>query len=267
MARTSSNYNRFQYNRINRCITKKTKSKNKKTQLLEQSMKSFGFLKSKPIMTIKNRNGKLTIKSGHNRFEMARKLKIPLWYEVEDQDVPLHLLEGSFDVWVNHHWLESYINDGRHPYIVVDEYRKRTGIGLTNCISMLAGESAGSHNHLDDFKAGIYELGDPNHANEVADIILHCKRCGTKFAAISVFVRAISKIVWVEQFDVKIFKKKIESHSHLIEKQACLAAYIDMFEKLYNHGGRSKIPLAFYADEVARKRKSTIYRNKKSDEI
>jgi len=259
MARKTSNYNLFQFNSINRCIAKKTKTQKKQSQKLEKSMRKFGFLKSKPIMAIRNRNGNLVIKSGHNRFEMARKLNIPFWYEVEEQDVPLSLLEGSFDVWDNEDWLVSYINDGRHPYIVVKEYRERTGIGLHACISMLAGEGAGSGNYLEDFKDGVYELGCPEHANLVADIILHCKKCGINFATITGFVKGVSKIARVDEFDSVRFKKKITSYSHLIKKQAGLNEYVDMFEMVYNHCSRVKIPIGFLANEMARKLKTRTY--------
>src|SRR5690606_38818698 len=117
---------------------------------------------------------------GHHRFTVARKLGIPVKYVVCDDAATIHELEKATTRWSIKDFLVSFVRCGDPAYITVYEYHKRTGIQISACISMLGGESAGSSNKNEDFKAGQFRLGDPTNANTVADLVLHCKSLGIK---------------------------------------------------------------------------------------
>ena len=232
----TSNYSLFEYYSINRSTKNDGRKAKKHSKVLEASMIKHGFLDSKAIMVKRNHRKKLIIICGHHRFKIAKKLGIPVKYIIEKEDVSIYELEESHKSWDLQDHLISNIKAGKHSYDVVGKYRDRTGIGLNCCVALLAGESAGSNNFLDRFKSGRYQLGCPDHSSVVGDLILHFKKSGISFATIDPFVKAISKISWVEELDIEIFKKKITTFSHLVEKQASLRGYVVMFDMIHNKG-------------------------------
>jgi len=244
----TSDYGKFELLPFNRDV--------KKIKYLEQSMRKYGYLDPYPLHVVRNFNGKLRIKAGHHRFSVARKLAIPVKYIVcDDGGITVYELEKSTTTWSLQDYLISNIKEGRHAYIAVKQYYDRTDIPLLCCISLLGGETAGSSNKVDSFKAGIFELGDPQNANLVETIINFLKdRCGVKWASNSRLVSAISRMCWVEEFDSKRFMKKVKEHSYLLEKQPSIEAYGDMIELIYNRHSQNKAPLKFLADDMARKR-------------
>ena len=166
----TKDYGKFVLSEFNRDV--------KKTWNLEASMQKHGWIYAYPLHVIKRADGLFEIKAGHHRFYVAKKLNIPVKY-VECRDKASILdLEKATVPWTLQDYINSYVRMGKRPYIEVLEYHKRTGINLSACISMLAGDSADSGNWNAVFKAGDYRLGDNLHARIVGDIVLHSKRCG-----------------------------------------------------------------------------------------
>jgi len=243
----SNNYSKFELLEFNRDVHK--------TRHLEMSMMKHGWIDAYPAHVIRNLNtGKLQIKAGHHRFFVAQKLRIPVKYVECRDEATIHELERSTTPWKLRDYLISYVRLGKAAYIRVLHYHKETGINLGACISMLAGTSAGSHNWHKQFKDGTYRLGDPGHATMVSEIVLCCKKSGFPHAVAKLFIEALSKIVWAEDFSATTLKKKIGRYADHMKKQPSKQAYVEMLDSIYNRGSQTKIPLAFLAEEAARKR-------------
>ena len=253
--RSTKNYNRFEMMQFNRDVDKVEK--------LEQSMSRHGFIHAYPLHVVKNKREKLLIKAGHHRYVAAKKLGIPIKYTICNDEATIHELEEATKRWSLRDYLNSYVRCGMAAYLVVDKYINQTGISIGPAISMLGGQSAGSHNHQVPFKRGEYKLGDPTHAGIIADIVIHLKnKCNVPWGSNSLLVQALSKIAWVEMFKPTIFKHKAKTFSSLLEKQPNLISYIQMIENIYNRQAAKKIPLTFLAEEVAREREAGILKRK-----
>lgn len=244
--RETRDYSLFDLHVLNRDV--------KKIAMLEKSMKKHGWIDAYPMHVVRNGDKRMKIKGGHHRFFVAQVLGIPVKFVVCDDDSTIHELETSTVYWSLGDYLDSYVRAGRKPYIEVKEFHEQTGIGLGSCISLLAGETAGSNNKINIFKKGSYQTSASNTAGVVGDIITHMKKIGIEFATTELLVRAVSKIVWVDQFDPNHFKQKIGRFPQLVTKQPNLAAYVTMLDCLYNRGCQEKIPLVFLAAEAAKKR-------------
>lgn len=242
----TNNYSRFELSPFNRDIGK--------LDSLYLSMKMFGFLSGFPVIVKRLPNGKLMILFGHHRFMAAKNLGLSIKYVEERQKLDPYIVEQAGRIWEMKDWLTSRRSNDQGPYIEVQKYHLETGIPLHCCISMLAGDSAGSGNHSKLFKSGKYKLGDPKNANIVKDIVLHLKSIGIAWATNRSFVDAISKVAWVDIFNPAVFKKKTSNHRQLLQKQASKQAYVEMIDTIYNFGSRQKIPLAFLADKKAKER-------------
>ena len=242
----TSDYDLFERHDFNRDV--------KKTKNLEANMKEHGWVDAYPMHVVKNGNGKLKIKGGHHRFTVAKKLGIPVKYVVCNDNISIQELEKGTVPWSLQDFHDSFVRNGNPEYIAVKEYCERTGIGLANAMSMLAGETAGSNNKRKHYIAGKYKVTDRKHADTVGDIVIYLKNIGIDFGNANLLVQAISRYCRVEQFSPDTFKKKAKSFKSLFEKQQNLEGYMLMVEEIYNRKSKSKIPLKHYADEVARKR-------------
>lgn len=247
----TNKYHLFELHELNRDINK--------TDRLEESMRKHGWIDAYPMHVVRNGSDKMKIKDGHNRFQAAIRLGIPVKYVVCDDSATIWELQRPTCHWTPQHYLQSYVRAGRPAYIAVDRYVNDTGISLGHSISMLAGESAGSNNKMASFKAGTYRLSDPTHANQVKAIVLHMKKCGIKFATNSYFIQALSKVLWIDGFSVSKFKDKISAHAEHFEKQPNVEAYLYLIESIYNRQQRqNKLPVAFLASEASRLRQQAV---------
>jgi len=250
----TNNYGKFKLAPFNRDLGN--------TKSLEESMKKYGFLEGFPLLVKRNGQGKFVILAGHHRFHVAKKLGIPVKYVETKVEINIPELEKATISWNIQNYLESYCREERRAYLRVREYHEETGITLNACISLLAGDSAGSGNHSKIFKAGNYKLGNPAHAALVGDIVLHLRKIGVSWATNQYLVAAISKIVWVKECDTSIMKNKMSTYRQFIQKQPSKQNYLEMLDAIYNRGSHTKIPLAFLADEMAKQRGPNI--NKKT---
>ena len=234
----------------------------KGTKYLEQSMREHGWIAAYPMHVVPNGNGKLKIKSGHHRFEVARKIGIPVKYIVCEDNASIYELERGKRNWSLEDYAISFSRAGNKNYIKVLDFHKETGISYNQCVSMLGGESAGSGNLAEDFKNGYFTLGNPTHAYTVADIVCFCDSLGIQFAKQRLFVAAISKIIWVYDVSIEELKHKIKTHPFMVTKQPNTEMYIRMLEDVYNRQRSKKVPVFFLCDELAKKRNPVARKNK-----
>ena len=247
----TTNYDLFDLHEFNRDV--------KKLKFLEQSMKLHGYIAAYPLHVQKSGGGKLKIKGGHHRFIIARKLGIPVYYVICDDDATIHQLEKATNTWSLMDYLASWCRVGKEDYIEVRNYCTRTGISLSLASSMFFGNQAGSGNFNDAFKAGNFRIKDRKHARDVEGIVIHMKNCGVDCYNAHLLVQAVSRVLYVSEFDVETFKLKVKSHSHMITKQANSQEYMNMIESVYNRQNKEKIPLAFLADNAAKARNAALH--------
>jgi len=243
-------HSKFEKNELNRPFQEKP-------SLLE-SMKKYGFMRSGAIQVIRSKDhpGKLVIIRGHHRFEYAKRLNIPVWYIIDETNSDIFSLEeDTSQTWnINDHVM-SHFNAGHPAYITLVEFRRKHRLTLTDAISLVGGESAGSANKNRAAKKGTFSTGDMTHANQVVAITDELLSLGFKFSTQSIFVQAISKAVRVPEFDGELFCHRCQMQPGMLIKQNTLIKTLDMMEAIYNHGAKTKrLALAFRAIEVSTSR-------------
>jgi len=244
--RISRDYDKFELLQFNRNVNR--------TKHLESSMSRHGWIDAYPAHVVENGNGKLKIKAGHHRFFVARKLNLPIKFVVCDDDSSIHELEKATTPWRIGDYLESHLRTGNPAYSIIKEYHDRTGISISSCISMLSGETAGSTNKNEMFKRGEIKIKKTDHAETVAGIVAAMKKAKIKFATNNMLVQAISRIAWVKKFSKTQMIHKIKTFPSLIEKRPNVQSYSEMLSDVYNRQSKTKIPLAFMANETMKKR-------------
>jgi hypothetical protein len=242
----TNNYGKFVLSPFNREV--------KKTWRLEQSLLKYGWLDEYPMPVFRLPDGLLRIEDGHNRFYSARKHGIPVKYIETKSQITQAERDGTHTTWSLQDYLWSFAQNNFEAYQAVFDYHRKTGIKLNACISMLSGLSAGSGNWRKQFKEGTYRLGDPAHANLVADLVAHCRKHEFLYWNDTPFVNALSKIAWAEVFNPHVLKNKITAFPEQMKKHGKREEYVDMLETIYNRYSKDLVPLAIKAEEAARKR-------------
>ena len=250
---TTKKYDLFELHEFNRDVTRVEK--------LELSMSKYGWLDPYPMHVVRNGGKKLIIKDGHHRFEVAKKLSLPVKYVIcNDNRISIHELQKTTNTWNLKDYLVSYIRTGNPEYIAVKEYVDETGIPVNIAISLVGGESSGSHNFVNAFKDGRYKIGNQLHANQIKNIIFHIKKVGVAFATSALFLQALSKVLRVKEVDMERLKSKISVHSSYFERQPNVESYLDAIEAIYNRQSKDRVPVAFLAKEKAKERSQLLFK-------
>lgn len=252
--RVTKDYSLFELHPLNREISR--------TEVLEESMRDYGFDHGLPIRCIRAESGKLLITHGQHRFYVAKKLGIEVWYIVALQHIPLYPSEASAHSWIIRDYTVARTRDGEEAPAAALEFHQRTGIPLTCAISLVGGEGAGSYNKMKNVKTGTFATGDMKHANAVAAVVKHCEACGVAFAANSNFVRAISLCLLTPGFNDVLFCRKVRAHASFMKPRHGVDEYLDLFELIYNRrNAKKKMGVAFEAHQAAMRRKASFGRS------
>jgi hypothetical protein len=232
-----------------------------KTKYLEQSMKAHGFIPAYPIHATRTADGRLQIKAGHHRFEVAKSLGITIYYVISNDEATIHELEKATTTWKQKDYLTSFAKCGLGDYQIVAEFFERTGISLGHCISMFSGETASSNNKTDAFKNGTFTVTQDGiqHAEEVGEVVSHCGDCGIK-SRDSIFVSALSRCLFVKEFSKETFKRRAENNVSMFKPCRSIAEQTELFESVYNRNATiaNRLPLAFLTNKVMAGRNAAL---------
>jgi len=246
---STSDYSKFELCQFNRDVNK--------TKALKESMKLHGYIAAYPIHAVKSPTGKLQIKAGHHRFEVAQQLGISVFYVVSDDAATVHELEKATVRWSTTDYLESFIRCGNDEYKELNKYIQETKIPIGICISILAGESASSGNKLVNFKSGTFKVTEKGreHANDIREVVAACRQVAPQ-ACDATFVRALSRCLFIPEFDKKTFVVRVETNWHMLKPCKNVGMMTEMIENIYNHKANvnNRLPISFLADKVMKER-------------
>jgi hypothetical protein len=255
---STKDYTKFELCQFNRSV--------EKTKNLCESMKKHGYIPAYPIHCVKLPNGKLQIKGGHHRFEVAQELGIAVFYVVSSDDATIHEIEDATNPWTQRDYLESFVNCGYPNYVRLKSFHKRTKLPIGVCVSMLSGESASSGNNKGrKFRTGEFVITEDGikHAEMVADVVAFCGELGIK-SLDAIFVQAISRCLFVPQFSVETFKRRCEANVSMFRLCRSVADQTELFEMIYNRQATvaNRLPLAFLTNQVMMSR-NAVAKHKK----
>lgn len=243
---TTKNYALFDLLPFNRDV--------KRLKPIEASMCKHGYIPAYPLHCIKNGNGKLRIKAGHHRFEVAKKLGLPVTYVVCDDNATVHELERATVPWKLEDYLESYCRVESEPHKIIQRYARETGISISQITSMLGGECASSNNLIPKLKNNTFEIKTTAHVDMVSRIVLGLKNMGISFATVRNLVSALSLLYYIPEFDADTFLHRVALNTGMFVRQSRVVDFLDMIEAVYNRQAKNKVALAFLAKEAARHR-------------
>lgn len=249
----TKNLSIFEMHELNRDVTEKP--------ALEESMRLNKFMPSSPIQCIRNGSGKLKVIRGHHRLHYARRLGIGVWYVIDSTVTDLFALEGdSSSRWTISDFLIARAKAGDENCKKVIAFQKHYGINQGAAISLMGGESAGSGNSQKRLKQGTFVVSkDLAHATLIGELVSFCRSHGAACAGETGFVKALSAVARVPEFEPDVFRSRIKKMPSLLAKQTTSKNYLEIIEEVYNYGAKGRrLPLAFRALEIGRQRRDTF---------
>lgn len=222
---------------------------------LKRSMKTHGFLESKPVTVYEDR-GILNIIDGHHRFGAAKDLGIPIVYlVVKKSEKESLMIQGELVIkWNFSDFCRAWADRGKAHYIELMSYSDILPIKIV--ASLLAGHGACSDNVTPKIKDGTFQV----KTTEVIDTLLNLISDigeSNKVVSSRAFIASFAKCMMVDEFSSDQLKRRILANPLSLIKTASEAQMLDQLEEIYNFKSAKKIPLAHFAREASASKNAT----------
>lgn len=216
---------------------------------LKKSMKTHGFLESKPV-TVYADGVMFHIIDGHHRFGAAKDLGIPVVYlVVRKSEKESLMIQGELVIkWNFTDFCRAWADRGKVHYIDLISYS--TIIPIKLAASMLAGNGACSDNVTTRIKDGTFQI----KTTEVIDALLSLIESvgdSNKVVSSRAFIASFAKCMLVEEFSPDQLQRRIIANPLNLIKTANETQMLDQLEEVYNFKSTKKIALAHLAREAS----------------
>jgi len=229
--------------------------------VLEESMRAHGFLSAFPIRCSHGSPGKLVVNQGHHRLHYAKRLKIPVYFVIDDTPIDIWELEGSSkNRWSSADFVESRARSGHPEYRALLSYQKKHKLTLGAASALLQGNTVSEGNALKDIKRGDFKRGDPKHGEMVIAVLDALAPFNLSFVRSSSFVKAVSMMVRIPELNHAQLLLRAASQGHRLAKRATAKDYLSLLQDLYNYGSRAPLAVALRAVAVCKRRQETFGR-------
>lgn len=246
---------------------------------LETSLLSTGMWISEPIIVDPmGKDGKYQIVRGHNKFEIAKKHNLYIYYQIEPLKIPIHEREGGKhnkgSKWTKKNFLHSWAKEGSNPaYMQVRNFMDKTGLSMTSAVKLYSiGSHWSSQNSTvwDRIEDGSFSILDSSHAEEVGNLVIYCRELDIPLATKDPFVNAISLIVRTKVVEIKELARRLKRNRGMLQQKLIIPDYMSLLSDVYNHGFTPKVNLPTevrnYIDRERKSRGKNLHKkNSKED--
>lgn len=223
----------------------------RKTKLLRDSMIIHGFHKGFPLICTRREDGKLVVKCGHHRLDVAISLKLKVYYVVCDSDISIVEFEDTSNKWTLKDYVTGFARTGSPDYLLVLNWCARSELPLGLVISLLRGEYVSCSHAINEAKHGLLVVKNDLH---MATVTLCCQALKSKdyaWATSQNFATAMSLSVAIPEFNIDAWLHQIKLSKKILCEQKTRDDYLNMIEKVMNNRSKAKIPVSFWARTIA----------------
>jgi hypothetical protein len=223
-------------------------------------MRKYGFLRCFPMACYK-RGSKWIIKDGQHRFEVAKKLMLPVWWVESPEDFDVAETAAGQKIWVAADYVNRFIRRGIKSYIELQEFCDAHRVHITVGAKLLSG-TVSFGNIKDKFYSGELVIKDRRWADVVAS-------CYTGLCNLSKNVknaRCLEACMWaarVQEFDAGKLLSNAERCVDRLRPYSTRDAYLSMLEEIYNFHQRKLVALKIEAEQAMRERNAAKTKAKK----
>lgn len=235
---TSSNYDNFSLLPSNR--------EPKHWRKIAESVKERNLLPYVPIL-VTEKNGKLEIFDGQNRFLAAKSLLLPVHYFIIKDATPTDMIRLNLGQteWDNHAFLKYYSNTGNENYVrITKALIEMPNLTLSAIMNTIWQSKKRGTSTLETFRNGDFVFGDQalekcRKVSRMLNAILSKK--GGRMLNQNSLVASISSLVGCPEFDFEHMMSQIDKFYDKISDQPDQEHYRRNMQKVYNFKKRGGI--------------------------
>jgi hypothetical protein len=219
---------------------------------LKESMQTYGFLASFPIVCRRDENGDLVVMDGQHRLYFAEELKLPVAWVEEEKKFDIAFINSVVGPWNIRDYAMKFAANGKEHYQEAIEFADLHGLPIGIAFAMLYG-SVTFHNLKKQFMAGEFEIRDFFWAERVATLFnnLVSIKAELKSARLLESCMGCCRVV---EFDPKRLVRNARRCGEKLISYATKEGYMGMLEEIYNFGHSDKLSLKLKAIEAMRSR-------------
>lgn len=243
---TTNNYGLFVRSEDNRPTDLKKRRK------LMESMQRYGFLKSFPVVCVRGESGRLTIKDGQHRFEIAAVLSLPVHWVEEPVDFDVAVVNCTAKAWTLTDYAQKFARDGKDDYVEALAFAEQHGLPLGTAFALLAGTTSYG-NCQEAVVSGDFVVKDRAWAAAVADVygpmvgLSRALRCNK-------FIEACMAACRVPGFDARRLLQGAKRVRGDLVSYNRREDYLALMERAYNYGRTNIFALKIEAEKALRER-------------
>jgi hypothetical protein len=230
---------------------------------LAQRMKRFGFTPSCAISVFRNRKGQLVMNNGHHRHSAAKMAGVPVFYVIEHEWSPEEILAEAISPkgWPLMDVARAAAGQGNKHYITLLKYVQR-GIPIKIASSLLGEEFGCAGNQQRLVKDQAFEVKSEVLIRQLVEIMDRLEPVAPVVMTAN-FMSAWSALTLVPGFETERLVHKIAAFPAMLGKCVTRDQQLDQLEAIYNFKtpAANKLPLAFQAAEILKRRKATFGRD------
>jgi len=191
-------------------------------------------------------NKEMQVIDGQHRLEAATILQLPIYYVIDSSitNNDIAMLNSNKKNWQLEYYLNFYVVEGKEEYKKLSTFlNKYPKITLTIAIGFFESRT-NTKSLLDDFRAGEFRIENGMKAYRIGEILQKLEQYGTFIYQVS-FIRAITTVSSLENFEISVLLHQIEQQQRSFVKCIDRKQYTDMLLELYNfrRHGKNRINL------------------------
>jgi len=221
---------------------------------LRKSIQDHGWIPAYPMHVTRNGKGRLIVRDGQHRLELAKELGLPVWFVECDDAADIAQINNAQKAWAVRDYAASFAQRGNDNYQRILEFSERYKISVSCAASLLAGV-VGYSNTRKAYMNGDFKIADEQFAGTVAMIIQSVGRY-SKCSKTNAFINAVSACVRVAAFDPRRLIENMNNCPEKLANYSTCDAMLEMLESIYNYAQRNSklFPLRIEAQKVMRAR-------------
>lgn len=249
--KTTKDYNLFGTVRGNRPV----ELRGPRAKALALSMAEHGWLDAYPLMAQKNSSARLKVIDGQHRLAIAKDLRLPVKYVIEKKLIDMAIINSTSKTWTMVDYVHRYAAQGNKNYTELVAFQKSHAIPINLCALLLAGSEKGNGATL--LRTGQFKVEAPAFANEIMGCVYGLLQSSPIFKKTGA-IKAVISCYRLKYFDQKRLVKGAASCSRISPNTTSTAAFLELFEDLYNFRRKVTFPLKFDADVAAKKKSGYV---------
>lgn len=214
---------------------------------LQKAISKANLLKSRPILI----DQEFRVIDGQHRLEVARRMGIPIWYQVHEGfgQEDIIKLNNAVKSWSIPDYLNFYANNDYENYVQLSEFIEKNKVDVNIALHLLnADRSTGFYK---DFKDGLYEFPESTQYMDsikrklmIEDTIefIRKKTSGNKvYLGRVTFYCALVSFFSQNYFNYDVFMKKLQYKLDLMRPCSKKEEYLKILKDIYNWKNHSPI--------------------------